>query len=32
MLHALNKEDQELFGQELILNLYGCDPAFWTRK
>ncbi len=25
MLHSPREEDSELFGQELILNLYGCD-------
>lgn len=26
MLHATNPAEQNFFGQELILNLYGCDP------
>jgi len=25
MMHSPRSEDKELFGQELILNLYGCD-------
>ena len=25
MLHSPNKKEKDFFGQELILNLYGCD-------
>lgn len=27
MIHSPNKHEKNVFGQELILNLYGCDPA-----
>lgn len=26
MINAKNKKEKQYFGQELILNLYGCDP------
>lgn len=37
MLHSPNKNEENMFGQELQLNLYGCSPekissGEWIRK